>query len=286
LYGFTNNDYDVSRAVPTLIIRNEDYGRITRLMADGIPVEMELQIDSRTHPDGRIMPNVIAEIPGSGKPGELVMLGAHIDSWHLATGATDNAGSAAVMMEAVRILRAIGVQPRRTIRIALWTGEEQGLLGSRAYVQDHFGSFESGARIEFSRLSAYFNVDYGSGRITGLNVFGPPEAAAVLSDILRPFSDDGFQGASPITSRRLVNSDYSSFNAAGLPGISAIQDPRDYLTNTLHTNLDTYERVSEADLRQAAMVIASAVYHLAMRDELLPRFPAGRMPPPNSAAIP
>ena len=167
-----NRTYDVATAPPTVVMRNEDYGRIVRLLADGRAVELELDIVNRTYPEGRTNYNVIAEIPGSDRAQEVVMLGGHLDSWHSATGATDNAVGCAVMMEAARILKAIGVRPRRTIRVALWSGEEQGLLGSQAYVREHFGMFEN-QKPEYANFAGYFNVDSGTGRIRGLTVFRP-----------------------------------------------------------------------------------------------------------------
>jgi Zn-dependent M28 family amino/carboxypeptidase len=221
--------------------------------------------------------NAIAEIPGSDRADEVLMLGGHLDSWHAATGATDNAIGCAIVMEAVRILQAVGVKPRRTIRVALWSGEEQGLLGSRAYVAERFGSAEN-SKPDFATLSAYWNVDGGTGRIRGATVFGPPEAAAVLAAVLEPFEDLGIFGASATRSRGGGGTDSGSFNAAGLPGISTSQDPIEYGSHTHHTNLDTYERIVWEDARHAAMVTASVVYHLATRGEPLPRFAAGAMP--------
>jgi carboxypeptidase Q len=183
-----------------------------------------------------------------------------------------------VMMEAARILTALGVKPRRTIRVALWSGEEQGLLGSQAYVEKHFGTAEN-PKPAWSKFGGYFNHDTGTGRIRGLSVFGPPETASVLRQIVGPFSYMGIEGSIATNSRRLGGSDHTSFNQAGLPGIGTMLDPIEYGTHTWHTNLDTYERLIEADLQQSAIVIAAAVYQLAMRDELLPRFPAGQMPP-------
>jgi Zn-dependent M28 family amino/carboxypeptidase len=206
------------------------------------------------------------------------MLGGHLDSWQSATGATDNAIGCAMMMEAARILKAIGVQPRRTIRVALWSGEEQGLLGSQAYVAEHFGSFEN-PKPDFNKLVAYLNVDTGTGRVRGAGVFGPAEAAQPLREMVKPFEDLGVFGASATASRSLGGTDHTSFNRAGLTGIGFNQDPIEYNTHTHHTNLDTYERVVEQDVRQSAVVIASVLYHLAMRDEPLPRFDKATMPP-------
>ena len=209
------------------------------------------------------------------------MLGGHLDSWHAATGATDNAIGCAVMMEAVRILTAVGARPRRTIRVALWSGEEQGLLGSRAYVRQHFGTFED-PKPEYAKLSAYINMDSGTGRVRGLTAFGPAATGNVLREATASFKDLGMLGATTTRSRGTGGTDSTNFNAAGLPGINTILDPIQYQTYTWHTNLDTYERIVEDDVKKAAMVIAGTVYHLAMRDELLPRFSKEEMPPPRA----
>lgn len=208
------------------------------------------------------------------------MLGGHLDSWHAATGATDNAVGCAVMMEAARILQAIGVKPRRTIRVALWGGEEQGLLGSKAYVKEHFGTAEN-PKPEFSKFNGYFNVDSGTGRIRGASVFGPPETAVILRDIFKPFEDFGVMGVATTRSRTAGGTDSTAFMEAGLPGIQLPQDPIEYGSYTWHTNLDTYERVIEDDVKKSAAAIASALYHLAMRDEMLPRFTRESMPAPT-----
>jgi hypothetical protein len=278
IIAFDNRTYDLSRVVPTVVLRSEDYGRISRILADGTPVELEFTIVNRTYPEGRTAYNTIAEIPGSNKRNEVVMVGGHLDSWHAATGATDNAIGCATMMEVARILKAIGVQPRRTIRVALWSGEEEGLLGSRAYVEQHFGSQES-PRPEFSTLVAYLNLDGGTGRVRGARVFGPPQAANLVRQALAPFADLGVVGAIATRRRNLGGTDSTSFNNAGLPGINFSQDPIEYETHTHHTNLDNYERVIEEDVKASAISIAATVYQLAMSDEMLPRFKKEAMPP-------
>jgi acetylornithine deacetylase/succinyl-diaminopimelate desuccinylase-like protein len=280
--AFNNSTYDITRAIPTVVVRNEDYGRIARILADGTPVELEFNIVNRMHAEGRTAYNTIAEIEGTDKKGEVVMLGGHLDSWHAATGATDNAIGCAIMMEAARILTKLGVQPRRTIRVALWSGEEEGLLGSQAYVKEHFGSFEA-PKPEFDKLVGYLNIDTGTGQLRGASVFGPAPAAAALREILAPFQDLGIYGANATTGRTLGGTDSTSFNNAGLPGIGFQQDPIEYNSHTHHTNLDTYERVIEEDVRKAAVIVASAIYHLATRDEMLPRFAAADMPAPPPA---
>lgn len=277
--AFNNRSFDVAKSVPTVILRNEDYGRISRLLADNSAVSLEFDIRNKTIPEGTTSYNTIGEITGTDKKDEVIMLGGHLDSWHAATGATDNAIGCAVMMEAARILKSIGVKPRRTIRVALWSGEEQGLLGSQAYVAKHFGSFEKPLP-GYEKFGGYFNIDSGTGRARAMSVFGPPEAATVLRETVKPFEDLNILGAINTQSRNLGGSDHTSFNQAGLPGIGVMQDPIEYFTHTWHTNLDTYERIVEDDVKASAIVIAAAVYQLAMRDELLPRYSKDKMPAP------
>ena len=276
--AFNNRTFDVNKVVPTVVMSNEDFGRISRILADGTDVVLEFNIVNRVFPEGAMSYNTISEIRGTDKADEVIMLGGHLDSWHAATGATDNAIGCTIMMEAARILKTLGVQPRRTIRVALWSGEEQGLLGSQAYVKEHFGSFEE-PKAGYEKFGGYFNIDSGTGRVRGANVFGPSGAADILREILAPFKDDGVAGAAASRSRRLGGSDNTSFSQAGLPGIGMGQDPIEYGTHTWHTNLDTYERILEDDVKKDAMVIAWAVYQLAMRDEMLPRFSKSEMPP-------
>ena len=274
-----NATYDWTRAVPTLVMRNEDYGRITRLMADGTPVTLKINIQNKEYPEGTTAYNAIGEIPGTDKKDEIVMLGGHYDSWHDATGATDNGIGSSMMLEAARLLAAVHVKPRRTIRVALWSGEEQGLLGSLAYVQQHFGSFEN-QKLEYAKLDTYFNIDSGTGKPRGASVFGPSGAADMVRDALMPFTDWGLVGAVATDSRRTGGTDSTSFNNAGLPGIGLAQDAFDYGSFTHHTNLDTYERVYEEDVREGAVEIASAVYAIAMADQMVPRFKDSEMPKP------
>ena len=276
--AFNNRTFDPNKVIPTVVMSNEDFGRITRIMSDGTDVTLEFNIVNRMYPEGTTSYNTIGEITGSDKADEVIMLGGHLDSWHAATGATDNAIGCAIMMEAARILKTLGVQPRRTIRVALWSGEEQGLLGSQAYVKQHFGSFEE-PKPGYEKFGGYFNIDSGTGRVRGASVFGPPEAAAIMKEILAPFAQDGVVSANPSRSRNLGGSDNTSFNNAGLPGIGMGQDPIEYGTHTWHTNLDTYERILEDDVKKDAMIVAWSVYQLAMRDELLPRFAKSEMPP-------
>jgi hypothetical protein len=274
-----NATYDWTRAVPTLVLRNEDYGRISRIIGDGTPVSLRVSIQNKEYPEGSTAYNAIGEIPGGDKKDEIVMLGGHYDSWHDATGATDNGIGSSMMLEAVRILATLHVKPRRTIRIALWSGEEEGLLGSLAYVQQHFGSFEN-QKPEYAKLDAYFNIDSGTGKPRGAGIFGPAGAADMVRDALSPFADWGFMGATASDSRRTGGTDSTSFNNAGLPGIGLAQDSFDYGSFTHHTNLDTYERIYEQDVREGAVEIASAVYAVAMADQMVPRFKDSEMPKP------
>jgi len=283
--AFNNPTYDITRVVPTVVMRNEDFGRIYRLLQHNVPVRVEFDLRSHIVPEGTTSYNVVGEIWGSDKKDEVVMLGGHLDSWHSATGATDNAIGCATMMEAARILKAIGVKPRRTIRVTCWGGEEEGLLGSKAYVEQHFGTFEN-PKPEFAKFNGYFNIDSGTGRARALGVFGPPEAAAVLREALAPLSDLGFAGVTASTGRNPGGTDSTSFNAAGLPGIGGQQDPIEYFNVTWHTNLDTYERIIEPDVKASAIIFAAAVYTLAMRDEMLPRFKPADMPKPPATPTP
>jgi carboxypeptidase Q len=281
--AFNNRTFDVAKVVPTVVLRNEDFGRITRLLGKNTPVKLEFDIRNRVIPEGTTSYNMIGEIYGSDKKDEVIMLGGHLDSWHSATGATDNAVGCATMMEAARILKAIGVKPRRTIRVACWSGEEQGLLGSRAYVKKHFGTAEAPTP-EWAKFGGYFNIDSGTGKARALTVFGPPETAGVLREALTSFGDLGFAGVAATASRGLGGTDSTSFNNAGLPGISSQQDPIEYFAGSWHTNIDTYERIIEDDVKKSAVIFAAAVYHLAMRDDLLPRFASDKMPkaPPQN----
>jgi hypothetical protein len=274
--------YDPAKTVPTVILRNDDYGRVERLLADGEDVKLEFNIVNHVYPEGKTSYNAVAEIPGSDKADEIVMLGGHLDSWHAATGATDNAIGSSIMMEAARLIQALGLKPRRTIRVALWSGEEEGLLGSLAYVKQHFGTAED-PKPEWAKLDCYFNIDSGTGRVRGAGVFGPPEAAAVLRPVLMQFAEWGVGGVSNTNSRVTAGTDSTSFNNAGLPGVGMQQDPIEYGTMTHHTNLDTYERIIPDDVQKAATIVAAAVWHAANRDEMIPRFTKAAMPPPVPA---
>jgi carboxypeptidase Q len=263
---------------PGVILRNDDYGRIFRIIADGTPVSVEFTINNQYFPEGKTSYVTVAEIPGTDKQDEVVMLGGHLDSWASATGATDNAIGCAIMMEAARILQAVGAKPRRTIRVALWSGEEEGLLGSIAYVAQHFGMAES-PKPEHAKLDAYWNIDGGTGQVHGGSIFGPPQAGVVLAQFLKPFEDWGVYGASTTSSRATGGTDSTSFNQAGLPGMGGGQDTIEYGSTTHHTNLDTYERIVPQDVMRNAVISASVVLHIANREKMMPRFSADEMPP-------
>lgn len=278
--AFHNRSYDPAKAVPTVVLRNEDFGRIWRLQNDGKEVVLELDIRNTLHPNSTKGYNIVAELPGGERPEEVVILGAHLDSWHTGTGATDDAASCAVMMEALRILKATGARPRRTVRMVLFDGEEQGLLGSLAYVKAHYGS-DASPLPDFGKLVAFFNMDAGAGQLRGLSVFGPPAAAQVLRELLAPFKDLGAVGANSSRSR-LPKPDYADitvFSHAGLPTIGLAQDGLEYFDCTWHTSVDTIERVPPEDLARTATILASVAYHLANRAEPLPRFGKDDLPP-------
>ena len=278
---------DTTPQAPAVILRTDDFGRIYRIIADGTPVKVEFNISNEFFPAGKTSYVTVGEIPGTDKADEVVMLGGHLDSWTSATGATDNAIGCAIMMEAARILEATGAKPRRTIRVALWSGEEEGLLGSFAYVKNHFGSAESPTK-DFGKIDAYWNIDDGTGRVRGASVFGPPEAAAIVAQYFKPFEEWGIFGASASTARVEGGSDNGAFAVAGLPGIGANQDPIEYNSTTWHTNLDTYERIVPEDVMHNAVITASLMIHLANRDQMLPRFAADKMPeiPPARVRAP
>ncbi len=257
---------------PAVALTLEHYDRIARLIEKKTPVTLQFDIENRMENEEKDSFNVTAEIPGDGKDGkkdEFVMLGAHLDSWTGGTGATDNAAGCAVTMEVVRILKALKLDIPRTVRIALWTGEEQGLLGSKAYVKDHFADRETMAlKPEHARLSGYFNLDNGTGKIRGVYLQDNDMMRPVFEAWLAPFKD---LGASTLTIRKTGGTDHLSFDAVGLPGFQFIQDPVEYGTRTHHSNMDLYDRLQQPDLMQAAAIMASVVYHAATRDQMLPR---------------
>lgn len=277
-------------SVPQVVMAAEHWSRIERLLKQKKDVTLELNVNNTFYDDDPMQYNTIAEIQGTDKKDELVMLGAHLDSWHTGTGATDNGAGTVVMMEAVRILKAIDVKPRRTIRIGLWTGEEQGLLGSQNYVQQHFGSRppideplmkgsptllrrEAGpvtTKPEQAKVSAYFNVDNGSGKIRGVYLQENEAVAPIFEAWMQPVKD---LGMTTLTMRNTTGTDHLSFDAVGIPGFQFVQDPLEYESRTHHSNMDVYDRLQPDDLKQAAVIVASFVYEAAMRDQPLPRKP-------------
>jgi hypothetical protein len=259
--------------MPALEVAKEDYLRLERLTRDGLPVTVELQSDTKLYDQDLTGHNVVAEIPGTDPTlkAEVVMLGGHLDSWTGATGATDNGAGSIVALEAVRILKTLGIQPRRTIRIALWDGEEEGLLGSFGYVKNHFGDpKDMKLKPEAGKISAYYNLDNGTGRIRGVFAQGNDQAADVFRQWLVPFKD---LGASTVTLHNTGSTDHLGFDAVGIPGFEFIQDPIDYETRTHHSNEDNYDHLVIEDLQQAAAIMASFVYNTAMRPHMIPRKP-------------
>jgi hypothetical protein len=264
---------------PTVALMPEQYNRIHRLLERDVPVELEVEVEASFYP-GAEGTNVIAEIPGTGRGGELVMLGAHFDSWHGATGATDNAAGSAVVMEAMRILKALNLPMRRSVRAALWDGEEQCLCGSRAYVANHFADpLDMKLKPEHEKLSAYFNLDNGGGKIRGVYLQQNDMARPIFDAWLKPFAD---LGVSTVTIINTTGTDHLSFNAVGLPGFNFVQDPLDYDLNTHHSNVDDVGHIIPGDLMQAAAVMATSVYLAATRAEMMPRKPLPSALPPKN----
>ena len=263
---------EVKPSIPEIEIASEHHGRIYRLLKNGKKVQIEAEVEVEWLDDDYNGYNVLAEIPGTDKTlkPEIVMLGAHLDSWHAGTGANDNASGVAVMMEAIRILKTLNFQPKRTIRIAIWGEEEQGLFGSRGYVQKYVADRNSKEKkTEWDRISAYFNLDNGSGKIRGIYLEGNDQVMPVFEKWFEPFHD---MGAKTITLRNTGSTDHVAFDAVGVPGFQFIQDPIDY-GKGYHTNMDLYERMQISDMTQAAVIIAAMVYNTAQRDEKLPRKP-------------
>ena len=296
-------DKSAPRVTPQLVVAAEHYNRIVRMLQAGEAVKMNVDLAVEwqdADPNGY---NTIAEIPGTDLKDEIVMLGGHMDSWHSGTGATDNAAGCAVAMEAVRIIQTLGLKPRRTIRIALWSGEEQGLLGSRAYVAEHFGTIQNPAtsaapvtggattnamgggngngnlpsgptltkKAEYDNLSGYFNLDNGTGKIRGVYLQGNEAIRPLFRQWLTPFRD---MGAATLSISNTGGTDHLSFDAIGLPGFQFIQDEIEYDTRTHHSNQDVFDRIQADDMKQAATIMAAFVYQTAMRDQKLPRKPA------------
>ncbi|HEV2278359.1 MAG TPA: M20/M25/M40 family metallo-hydrolase [Acidobacteriaceae bacterium] len=278
--------------VPVVVTAIENYGRVYRLLQAQVPVQIQMDVETKFTGDHEHGYDTVAEIPGTypNLKDQVVMVGGHLDSWIAGTGATDNGAGSVVAMEVMRILTALHVQPRRTIRVALWSGEEQGLFGSRGYVRDHFGSAplstapDQAALPEFLRrasgplqlkpeqrlISGYFNLDNGSGRIRGVHLQENASVAPIFAQWIAPLKD---LGVTTLTMRNTGGTDHLSFDAVGIPGFQFIQDPLDYETRTHHSNMDVYEELQASDLKQAAVVEAIFVYNAAMRDQMLPRKP-------------
>ncbi len=276
--------------IPQLTMAAEHWTRIARLLQQKKEVTLELNVVNTFYDDDPMQYDTIAEIPGTDKKDEVVMLGAHLDSWHAGTGATDNGAGTIVMMEAVRILKALDIKPRRTIRIGLWSGEEEGLLGSQGYVEHHFGSRphsedpakkndftllrrdmgEVTVKPEQAKVSAYFNVDNGTGKIRGIYLQENEAVEPIFEAWMKPFKD---LGMTTITMRNTGGTDHQSFDAVGIPGFQFIQDPIEYESRTHHSNMDVYDRLQPEDLKQISVIVAGFVYDAAMRDQMLPRKP-------------
>ncbi len=271
--------------IPQLAAEVEQYNRILRLVRQGVPVKMTVDLDVQWFDDDMTAHNTIAEIPGTDLADEVVMIGAHLDSWHAGTGATDNGAGVTVVMEAMRIIQASGLRPRRTIRVALWTGEEQGLFGSRHYVNNNFATLGDGSdAASFSaltggsppvnkkpahdKLSGYYNLDNGTGQIRGIYLQGNEALRSTFKSWLAPF---GEWGAETVTIRNTGGTDHLAFDAVGLPGFQFIQDPVEYSTRTWHTTQDVVDRILEQDLKRSAVIMAAFAYNTAMMDERLAR---------------
>ena len=279
------------QTVPSAVIAYESFGRMYRLLSNNVPVSVRLNIATQFLGDHETGNDVIAEIPGTDPAlkNQVVMLGGHLDSWIAGTGATDDGAGVIIALEAMRILRALNIQPRRTIRVALWGGEEEGLFGSMGYVRNHFATIsysskpeaqivplpmrrQTGITVkpEHAKLDAYFNTDNGDGKFLGIFTEGNSAIASIFQQWVAPIEDLGF---TTVTMRSTGSTDHESFDRVGLPGFQFIQDPRDSESRSVHTNMDTYERLSEPDLKQAAVIMAIFVYNTAQRDGMLPRKP-------------
>jgi hypothetical protein len=279
-----NRDPKEPLTAAQVVVASEHYNRIARLLERNMAVSIELNVQNRFVDDTLDAFNVLADIPGTDKADEIVMLGAHFDSWHAGTGATDNAAGSAAMMEAMRILKATGVRMRRTVRLALWTGEEQGLLGSRAYVRQHFADRQTmQLKPAHAKLSAYFNLDNGTGAIRGVYLQGNEAVRPVFTAWMEPFRN---LGMTTLTIRNTGGTDHLPFDEVGLPGFQFIQDPVEYSTYSHHTNMDVYDRIQAQDMMKNAVIIASFVYHAANRDALLPRKALPRPQPQQPPGVP
>ena len=263
-----------TRMLPQISLSVEHYNRLCRMIKAGVPVKVEVELTAHYEDKDPMVYNTIAEIPGTDLKDQIVMLGGHLDSWHAGTGATDNGAGCAVAMEAVRILKALNLKPRRTIRVALWTGEEEGLFGSSNYATQHF--MDKGAvKPEQAKISAYYNLDNGTGKVRGVYLQGNEAVAPIFEEWLKPFAD---LGATTLTKSNTGGTDHLSFDAVGIPGFQFIQDEIEYSSRTHHSNQDVFDRIQADDMMQASTIMAAFVYQTAMRDEMMPRKP---MPAPR-----
>jgi carboxypeptidase Q len=279
--GAGSYDAKDSLALPTFVVSREQYNRMTRLLDKKVPVKVRASLQADVSSANQDSYNVAGEIPGGTKKDELIMIGAHLDSWHSGTGATDNGAGSAVMMEVMRVLKALDLKLDRTVRITLWSGEEQGLLGSRAYVKEHFADPATMKLTDaHGKLSGYFNLDNGSGKIRGAYLQGNDAMRPVFEQWLAPFRD---QGVNTVSIRSTFGTDHLSFDEVGLPGFQFIQDPLEYETVTHHSNMDTLDHIQGADLMQAAAIITTVVYNAANRPEMLPRKALPKPQPKASA---
>ena len=277
--GNGSREPNAPKSLPNITMAIEHYGRIYRTLEKGIPVTLSVDVKNRFYDKDLNSFNIVGEIPGTDKKDEVVMIGAHFDSWHSGTGATDNAAGSAVMLEAMRILKTLNLPMHRTVRIGLWTGEEEGLLGSREYVKAHFGDPQTmQLKPEQAKFSSYYNVDNGTGQIRGVYMQGNSAVAPIFAAWMKPFAD---WGVGTLTIRNTGGTDHLSFDAVGLPGFQFIQDPIDYNARTHHSNEDVYERVQPQDMMRNAAIVAAFAYEAANRDDLLPRKP---LPAPRPAA--
>jgi len=272
-----NRDYESARnALPEVSLAVEHYNRIYRILKRGIPVKLEMEVRNYLNGSDPMYYNVVGELPGTDLRDEIVIVGGHYDSWHTGTGAVDNATGCAVALEAVRILKAIGVQPRRTIKVAWWSYEEGGLFGSRGYVNKHFGNQLDGIKPAYNKFCGYFNMDNGTGRFRGVWLQGNKLVHPIFQAWMEPLKD---LGMTTLSLRTTGGTDHLSFDRAGLPGWQFIQDRIDYSTVRHHTNLDVYDGVVPEDVMVNAVIMATFAYHAAMRDEMLPRKPYTPPPP-------
>jgi hypothetical protein len=280
--GGGSRDAKEALAPPTITLTAEHYNRIARLLQKEVPVKLEIEIKNSQFPENADTWNVVGEIPGGRKKDEVVLIGGHLDSWHYGTGAADNAIGVSIMMEVMRVLKKLDFKMDRTVRVGLWAAEEQGLLGSRAYVSEHLGDRDTMKTTKaWEKFSAYYNIDNGGGKIRGIYLQGNEAARPVMEALLAPFKD---LGVTTVTSRNTSGTDHQSFDAVGLPAFQFIQDTLEYDTLTHHSNMDVFERLQRGDTMQMVAVVASMVYHTANRPEMIPRKPkpaagsAPRMP--------